>query len=254
MLRRRAWCPGRRTRAPICSPRCASWWWSPPTTRRPASRRCCAASARSCPRARSWWSTTTAPTGPAALVAGRRGRRSPTCRSCADRRRPGSAAPTWPASRRGWRRGFDILVEMDADLSHDPVALPALVSAAVHGADLAIGSRYVRGGSIPDWTRRRAFLSRWGNRYAALALGLAVNDSTSGYRAYRRRGARRAGPRPRPGLRLRVPGGDDVPPDPRGREGGRDPGRLRGSPGWRVEDVAAHRRRGVRAGDRVGGA
>jgi dolichol-phosphate mannosyltransferase len=85
----------------------------------------------------------------------------------------------------GLARGFDILVEMDADLSHDPVALPALVSAAVHGADLAIGSRYVAGSSIPDWTRRRAFLSRWGNRYAALALGLAVNDSTSGYRAYR---------------------------------------------------------------------
>jgi len=85
----------------------------------------------------------------------------------------------------GLGRGFDILVEMDADLSHDPVALPALVSATVHGADLAIGSRYVAGSSIPDWTRRRAFLSRWGNRYAALALGLAVNDSTSGYRAYR---------------------------------------------------------------------
>jgi dolichol-phosphate mannosyltransferase len=85
----------------------------------------------------------------------------------------------------GLSRGFDILVEMDADLSHDPVALRALVSATVHGADLVIGSRYVAGSSIPDWTRRRAFLSRWGNRYAAFALGLAVNDSTSGYRAYR---------------------------------------------------------------------
>jgi glycosyltransferase involved in cell wall biosynthesis len=91
----------------------------------------------------------------------------------------------------GLGRGFDILVEMDADLSHDPVALPALVSATVHGADLAIGSRYVAGSSIPDWTRRRAFLSRWGNRYAALALGLAVNDSTSGYRAYRAEALRR---------------------------------------------------------------
>ncbi len=91
----------------------------------------------------------------------------------------------------GLTRGFDVLVEMDADLSHDPAALPALVSAAVHGADVAIGSRYVAGGSIPDWTRRRAFLSRWGNRYAALALGLAVNDSTSGYRAYRADALRR---------------------------------------------------------------
>jgi glycosyltransferase involved in cell wall biosynthesis len=91
----------------------------------------------------------------------------------------------------GLAQGFDVLVEMDADLSHDPAALPALVSAAVHGADVAIGSRYVAGGSIPDWTRRRAFLSRWGNRYAALALGLAVNDSTSGYRAYRADALRR---------------------------------------------------------------
>jgi len=91
----------------------------------------------------------------------------------------------------GLERGFDILVEMDADLSHDPVALPALVSAATHGADVAIGSRYVAGGSTPDWTWRRAFLSRWGNRYAALALGLAVNDSTSGYRAYRADALRR---------------------------------------------------------------
>jgi dolichol-phosphate mannosyltransferase len=91
----------------------------------------------------------------------------------------------------GLDRGFDVLVEMDADLSHDPVALPALVSAAAHGADLAIGSRYVAGGSTPDWTWRRAFLSRWGNRYAALALGLAVNDSTSGYRAYRADALRR---------------------------------------------------------------
>jgi len=91
----------------------------------------------------------------------------------------------------GLDRGFDVLVEMDADLSHDPAALPALVSATVHGADVAIGSRYVAGGSIPDWTRRRAFLSRWGNRYAALALGLAVNDSTSGYRAYRADALRR---------------------------------------------------------------
>jgi glycosyltransferase involved in cell wall biosynthesis len=91
----------------------------------------------------------------------------------------------------GLARGVDVLVEMDADLSHDPAALPALVSAVQHGADLAIGSRYVAGGLIPDWTWQRAFLSRWGNRYAALVLGLAVNDSTSGYRAYRADALRR---------------------------------------------------------------
>ncbi len=86
----------------------------------------------------------------------------------------------------GLERGFGVLVEMDADLSHDPGDLPALVGAVtVVGADLAVGSRYVPGGHIPDWPWRRRFLSRWGNRYAAGVLGLAINDATSGFRAYR---------------------------------------------------------------------
>jgi glycosyltransferase involved in cell wall biosynthesis len=85
----------------------------------------------------------------------------------------------------GLADGADILVEMDADLSHDPSALPAIISAAEHGADLVIGSRYVPGGSIPNWSFGRRSLSRWGNRYAAGVLGLAINDATSGYRAYR---------------------------------------------------------------------
>jgi dolichol-phosphate mannosyltransferase len=85
----------------------------------------------------------------------------------------------------GLRRGFDILVEMDADLSHDPAALPDLLGAIDDGADLAVGSRYVAGGSIERWTARRRALSRWGNRYAAWALALPLADATSGFRAYR---------------------------------------------------------------------
>jgi dolichol-phosphate mannosyltransferase len=87
----------------------------------------------------------------------------------------------------GWglARDHDVLIEMDADLSHDPEDLPALIAAVDHGADLAIGSRYVPGGSIPDWSWHRRMLSRWGNRYAAGVLGLAVNDATAGFRAYR---------------------------------------------------------------------
>ena len=81
-------------------------------------------------------------------------------------------------------RGADICVQMDADLSHDPAALPALVANVELGADLAIGSRYVPGGLTVDWPWRRRALSRWGNRYAAGVLGLAVNDATSGFRAY----------------------------------------------------------------------
>jgi dolichol-phosphate mannosyltransferase len=81
--------------------------------------------------------------------------------------------------------GAEVLVEMDSDLSHDPAALPSLLAAVEHGADLAIGSRYVPGGRIPNWAWHRKMLSRWGNRYAAGLLGLAVNDATAGFRAYR---------------------------------------------------------------------
>lgn len=87
--------------------------------------------------------------------------------------------------RLGRERGYDVLVEMDSDLSHDPAALPALLEAVEEGADLAIGSRYVPGGSMPNWSWHRRALSRSGNRYAALVLGLHVRDATAGFRAYR---------------------------------------------------------------------
>jgi dolichol-phosphate mannosyltransferase len=91
----------------------------------------------------------------------------------------------------GMARGYDVLVEMDSDLSHDPARLPALLRAVEAGADLAVGSRYVPGGVIPNWPLRRRFLSRAGNRYAALVLGLSVRDATSGFRAYRADALRR---------------------------------------------------------------
>ena len=74
---------------------------------------------------------------------------------------------------------------MDADHSHDPAVIPQLVEASERGADLVIGSRYVPGGRIVDWTAPRRVLSLWGNRYATAALRLPVQDATSGYRAYR---------------------------------------------------------------------
>jgi dolichol-phosphate mannosyltransferase len=102
--------------------------------------------------------------------------------------RPGKAG-LGSAYRHGFRegldRGYDVLVEMDSDLSHDPAALPALLKAVEGGADLAIGSRYVPGGSIPQWSAHRRALSRYGNLYAGAVLGLGVKDATSGFRAYR---------------------------------------------------------------------
>jgi dolichol-phosphate mannosyltransferase len=86
--------------------------------------------------------------------------------------------------RWGLERGFDACVEMDADLSHEPEALPGLVAALSDRCELAIGSRYVPGGAIPNWAWHRRLLSKGGNVYASALLGLDVADSTSGFRAY----------------------------------------------------------------------
>jgi len=85
----------------------------------------------------------------------------------------------------GLDRGYDVVVQIDADLSHDPAALPELLAAIERGADAAIGSRYVPGGSIPHWPWYRRAVSKWGNRYATLVLGIPVRDATSGFRAFR---------------------------------------------------------------------
>lgn len=82
------------------------------------------------------------------------------------------------------QRGYGAVVEMDADLSHDPADVGALVE-ALADADLVVGSRYIPGGSIPNWGLLRRALSRAGNVYARALLGLAVRDATSGFRAYR---------------------------------------------------------------------
>ncbi|HEX3948019.1 MAG TPA: polyprenol monophosphomannose synthase [Acidimicrobiales bacterium] len=86
----------------------------------------------------------------------------------------------------GWglARGYEACVEMDADFSHDPAALPGLVAPLSEGFEVSIGSRYVRGGSIPNWPWHRHLLSWGGNRYATVVLGLRVADSTAGFRAY----------------------------------------------------------------------
>jgi glycosyltransferase involved in cell wall biosynthesis len=85
----------------------------------------------------------------------------------------------------GLQRGYEALVEMDADLSHPPERLPALLD-GLAGTDLVIGSRYVPGGRTVNWSRLREAISRGGNAYVRLALGVPVHDCTAGYRAYRR--------------------------------------------------------------------
>ncbi|MFM9034959.1 MAG: polyprenol monophosphomannose synthase [Mycobacterium sp.] len=86
----------------------------------------------------------------------------------------------------GLERGYAVLVEMDADGSHAPEQLYRLLDAIDRGADLAIGSRYVDGGTVRNWPWRRLALSRTANTYARVLLGVDIHDITAGYRAYRR--------------------------------------------------------------------
>lgn len=89
--------------------------------------------------------------------------------------------------RRALAEGAAYICEMDADFSHDPSYLPQLLAAAETAYDLALGSRYVPGGGTADWGAVRQFISRGGNLYARLILGLPVMDATGGFRCYRRR-------------------------------------------------------------------
>ena len=86
----------------------------------------------------------------------------------------------------GLAAGYDVLVEMDADGSHQPEQLPLLLDAINDGADLAMGSRWVPGGGTVNWPLYRQAISRTGSTYARLMLGLKIKDITGGYRAFRR--------------------------------------------------------------------
>jgi dolichol-phosphate mannosyltransferase len=95
-----------------------------------------------------------------------------------------------PAYLAGFRhaldRGAAYVLEMDSDFSHDPADLARLLEAVYGGADLALGSRYVRGGGVTDWGMLRRFISEGGSTYARLVLGLTVRDLTGGFKCFRR--------------------------------------------------------------------
>jgi dolichol-phosphate mannosyltransferase len=85
----------------------------------------------------------------------------------------------------GLERGYDVLVEMDADGSHRPEDLERLLAAVVDGVDVVLGTRWMPGGSTVNWPLRRRFLSVAGNRYARAMLSVPMHDITGGFRAYR---------------------------------------------------------------------
>jgi dolichol-phosphate mannosyltransferase len=95
-----------------------------------------------------------------------------------------------PAYLAGFRHALDqgagYVMEMDSDFSHDPADLARLLQAVYDGADLALGSRYVRGGGVVDWGLLRRFISEGGSTYARLVLGLQVRDLTGGFKCFRR--------------------------------------------------------------------
>lgn len=88
----------------------------------------------------------------------------------------------------GWAldHGYDAVIEMDADFSHDPIYLPDILRAA-EGADVVVGSRYLNGISVREWPLRRILLSYFANYYVRTITRLVINDTTSGFRLYRRR-------------------------------------------------------------------
>jgi dolichol-phosphate mannosyltransferase len=82
---------------------------------------------------------------------------------------------------------YDAIVTIDCDLSHDPNVIPTMLDRLALGADVVIGSRYVTGGGVRNWSLVRRLLSRWGNLYTSFMLGVDVRDCTSGFRVYGRR-------------------------------------------------------------------
>ncbi|HEY8630787.1 MAG TPA: polyprenol monophosphomannose synthase [Gaiellaceae bacterium] len=95
-----------------------------------------------------------------------------------------------PAYLAGFRRaladGAELVLEMDCDFSHDPNDVPRLLAAVEHGADLALGSRYVPGGGVRNWGLVRRLISEGGSLYARVLLGVEVRDLTGGFKCYRR--------------------------------------------------------------------
>jgi dolichol-phosphate mannosyltransferase len=103
------------------------------------------------------------------------------------RPRPQGLGPAYLAGfAHALAHGAGVVLEMDADFSHDPADVERLIAAVADGADLALGSRYVPGGGVSDWGRARRFISRGGSWYARAVLGLRIRDLTGGFKCFRR--------------------------------------------------------------------
>lgn len=105
---------------------------------------------------------------------------------CLHRQEKNGLGPAYVAGfTKALEQGADYIFEMDADLSHDPKYLPNFLQ-AIENADLVLGSRYITGGGVSNWNFSRRFISKFGNIYARIILGLPYHDLTGGYKCYRR--------------------------------------------------------------------
>ena len=232
-------------------PPCACSWSFPRTTNRRISTGCFGASAAHFPDATILVVDDGSPDGTAKLAES-----SGTEIGGVEVLRRHEKSGLGSAYRAGFRwgldHGFDACIEMDADLSHDPDALPALVAPLSDGKELVVGSRYVPGGSIPNWAWHRRLVSRGGNVYAQALLGLGVNDSTSGFRAYASSLLRRIDLDAirADGYGFQIEMTYEAKRRRRSHRRSAHPVRRPGR--GRVQDVDVHRGRGVRPGDLVG--
>jgi dolichol-phosphate mannosyltransferase len=119
------------------------------------------------------------------LIAGELARRHADVRVLHRRGKAGLAAAYAAGMARALHEGATLVVQMDADFSHDPADVPRLLAAAADGADVVLGSRYVAGGRVEGWPLHRRLVSRLGGRYAAGVLGLPVQDPTGGFKCFR---------------------------------------------------------------------
>ena len=167
--------------------------------------------------------------------------------SCTAPRKEGLGPAYIAGFRRALAAGAELVLEMDSDFSHDPAYLPRLLEAA-RRADLVLGSRYVAGGGVGDWGPLRQGDQPRRQRLRALVLGVDVQRPDRRLQVLPPRGAGGDRPRRGRGPRLRLPGRDDLPRDPRRLQGGRGADRLPRPPRRGLEDGPRDRRRGDLAG------
>ncbi len=211
---------------------------------------CCAAFAAPLRPSTCSSSTTPAPTAPpiSPKPSAVRSVRSPSNGAIGE---PGLGAAYRDGFRYALEHGYDAVIEMDADLSHDPASLPPLLAALDAGADLAIGTRYIDGGATPGWPWRRRMLSRAGGEYARSAAPPAGARPDLGVPRLPRRAAARLRARDRRRAGLRLPTRDAPPRAAPRCARGRDPDRVPRPRRRSVEALGRDRPGGVAHGQRA---